>query len=100
MNSRYFKPTNSEPLSLFHNRFMSFVQKPYKVPKIGINRYQWGSSRISASKNRVYIYYRSLKITGGNETIEIKTGSHILIDNHDLGFKFLHLINGFEGPLK
>lgn len=56
--------------------FDSTFEKSVKV-----NQYEWGDSKLQARDNKVY--YRSLKIIGSSETIEIKTGSHIMIENQD-----------------
>ena len=53
--------------------------------EVHVNKYEWGGLYTSASENKVYLYYKSLKIIGREEEVEIEAGSHILIQNNDLG---------------
>ena len=46
------------------------------------NRYEWGGQRLVGRDHKVF--YTSLKIIGaGGESIEIKTGNHITIENQE-----------------
>ena len=46
-----------------------------------VNQYEWGNSKLQSRDHKVY--YRTLRVIGSCETIEIKTGSHIMIENQD-----------------
>lgn len=47
-----------------------------------VNKYEWGGQRLVGRDHK--IFYTSLKISGAKgESIEIKTGNHITIENQD-----------------
>ena len=47
-----------------------------------VNKYEWGGQRLVGRDHK--IFYTSLRISGGKgESIEIKTGNHITIENQD-----------------
>ena len=60
-------------------------KKSFRKERREVNKYEWGGLYTSASENKVYLYYKSLKIIGREEEVEIEAGSHILIQNNDLG---------------
>ena len=45
------------------------------------NKYEWSGQRLVGRDHK--IFYTSLKISGGGESIQIKTGDHITIKNQD-----------------
>ena len=58
------------------------TQQNIKIEPDETNRYEWGGQRLVGRDHKVF--YTSLKIFGANgETIEIKTGNHITIENQD-----------------
>jgi hypothetical protein len=46
-----------------------------------VNKYEWGKTKLLSRDHKVF--YDTLRIIGNDETIEIKTGSHIIIENQD-----------------
>ena len=61
--------------------FMTIYIKSYQKCTEKVNQYEWGNSKLQSRDHKVY--YRTLRIIGSSETIEIKTGSHIIIENQD-----------------
>ena len=53
-----------------------------KIEHDEINKYEWGGQRLVGRDHKVF--YTSLKIFGAKgESVEIKTGNHITIENQD-----------------
>ena len=46
-----------------------------------VNKYEWGKTKLLSRDHKVF--YDTLRIIGTDETIEVKTGSHIIIENQD-----------------
>ena len=63
------------------------------------NKYEWSGQRLVGRDRK--IFYTSLKISGPNgESIEIKTGDHITIDQENRKQPFIAKVNKFYEDTK